>query len=311
MGFYAVISNPNGNAGIIVITCHSPAELISSAGASIADLKRQTNSPNSRCNSADVRRRSGTALLSRPALYAQRKTLESLRSFNFKRRTCQKEKSAWRRTRGLWNFLFFCSSLPFFLAFFWPDCDAIQHSVVLCVCVFHCVQSWLCVIQSPPGIHWIWSSIKYPADRQSCQSAAAIHQCKCSVFILFPRKKKKPPFQSFVSSEDFDLAASFKITPSETMRSAGNLNSLVRHMATQALFFCFYPNINMRLHFYMYFNLACWLVRDRKHEAMVRETQPAGASPHVHGSTSQVSISCLTDVPSARIWLAHLKHEKI
>lgn len=28
MGFYAVISNPNGNAGIIVITCHSKALLI-------------------------------------------------------------------------------------------------------------------------------------------------------------------------------------------------------------------------------------------------------------------------------------------
>ena len=150
MGFYAVISNPNGNAGIIVITCHSPAELISSAGASIADLKRQTNSPNSRCNSADVRRRSGTALLSRPALYAQRKTLESLRSFNFKRRTRQKEKSAWRRT----EFFIFLFISTIFSHFFWPDCDAIQCSAVLCVCVcvcvFHCVQLWLCVIQSPP-----------------------------------------------------------------------------------------------------------------------------------------------------------------
>lgn len=216
MGFYAVISNPNGNAGIIVITCHSPAELISSAGASIADLKRQTNSPNSRCNSADVRRRSGTALLSRPALYAQRKTLESLRSFNFKRRTRQTEKSAWRRT----EFFIFLFISTIFSHFFWPDCDAIQCSAVLCVyvCVCFIVCSCGCVwFRVPPGIHWIWSSIKYPADRQSCQSAAAIHQCKCSVFILFPGKKSLLFNRSF-QARTLYLAASFKITPSETMR---------------------------------------------------------------------------------------------
>lgn len=54
MGFYAVISNSNGNARVIVITCHSPALLISSAGASIANLKQETNSLNSLCNSAKV-----------------------------------------------------------------------------------------------------------------------------------------------------------------------------------------------------------------------------------------------------------------
>lgn len=54
MGFYTVISNSNGNARVIVITCHSPALLISSAGASIANLKQETNSLNSLGNSAKV-----------------------------------------------------------------------------------------------------------------------------------------------------------------------------------------------------------------------------------------------------------------
>lgn len=205
MGFYAVISNSNGNARVIVITCHSPALLISSAGASIANLKQETNSLNSLCNSAMVHgsqklRCVCVCVCLLCGFECPQTTLESLKSFNFERWT-REENATWRKTEGLLSFRFlFIATI--FLAVVWPNNAVIWCGAVLnySLCFEACLCESVCVIHSLLGIQRSWNAIKHPADRQSCQSAAAIHQWKCGVFIL----SRGFLFQMFIFCNNFD-----------------------------------------------------------------------------------------------------------
>lgn len=156
MGFYAVISNSNGNARVIVITCHSPALLISSAGASIANLKQETNSLNSLCNSGSRQSETVLCVCARVCLLCgfecPQTTLESLKSFKFERWT-REENATWRKTEGLLSFRFlFIATI--FLAVVWPNNAVIWCGAVLnySLCFEACLCESVCVCDSQsPG----------------------------------------------------------------------------------------------------------------------------------------------------------------